>query len=180
MRTTSQQKQSTDTGMTGQDNSEVLNALNRKCTCTGSTQHHHLKSVHHPPCTHNPHLLTPNPPTNPQPLNPCIPNPALTLEKAQNDIRRLAELRRRLLTRSGDVETNPGPPQERLECKECQKTITTGPHLICCACGKASHKQKKCSGYTTNQLNKVKELAEWKCLQCCSPEESARGVTQRM
>ena len=81
---------------------------------------------------------------------------------------RHAEWRRHLLVRSGDIEVNPGPTEEeeKKKCGECKKTIRKGPGLLeCCQCGVISHKQKKCSGSTKHELEKM-NTTQWKCTQC--------------
>ena len=62
-----------------------------------------------------------------------------------------ALLIRLLISRAGDVESNPGP-----RCKACVNTLRTSQtHLTCYGCGDSSHKQECCSGLSRTAQGRV-------------------------
>ena len=102
-------------------------------------------------------------------LTPLI-SYTITNAPPPSNSKRLAESRRHLLIKSGDVETNPGPVDAEVrKCKECQKIIRTGPnHLTFKVCGEFAYKQKKCSHSTQREIGSI-DPSDWECINCRAP-----------
>ena len=117
------------------------------------------------------HALTPGVQLTNHNKHPCIHKPSIQMspmDKATQHNRRLADWERKLLIIAGDVESNPGPVQEKeiKKCGTCQKKIKIGvDHLTCNNCGNHSHKQKQCSKTTKHQIDTM-DKSQWTCKEC--------------